>query len=437
MNRHDIQVITMGCSKNLVDSEHLLAQLSHAGLRVCHDADRIDAAPIVLINTCGFIGDAKEESIDMILRCIEAKESGRVKKVLVMGCLSERYRDELMQEIPEADAFFGVTDIDQILLYLGVTYNPDLSVSRFLTTPSHYAFLKIAEGCNRGCAFCAIPAIRGGYRSDSIDKLACEAEGLAAMGVKEILLIAQDLTHYGTDLKKEAKLPQLLKRLLQIESFEWIRLHYTYPLGFPFEILRLMRENPRICNYLDIPFQHISNRMLKRMRRGISAEKTLALIDRIRKEVPGICLRTTLLVGFPGETEEDFQELMHFVQTVRFNRLGVFAYSHEENTWAADHYTDDVPDSVKQARVEAIMQLQQTIAASLNAEQVGSTVKVIIDRCDDQFWYGRTEADSPEVDQEVFIAKEDAPHFSIGNFEQVRIEKSGEFELYARPLLHE
>lgn len=424
----------MGCSKNLVDSERLLAQLSHAGLEVCHDADRIDQAPIVLINTCGFIGDAKEESIEMILRCTGAKESGQIEKVLVMGCLSERYLDELTQEVPEVDAFFGVTDIDQILLYLGITFNPNLSVSRYLTTPAHYAFLKIAEGCNRGCAFCAIPAIRGGYRSDPIEKLVCEAEGIAASGAKELLLIAQDLTHYGADFGKKAMLPRLIERLLQIDSFEWIRLHYTYPVGFPFEILRLMHENPRICNYLDIPFQHISNRMLRRMRRGITAEKSMALIARIRKEVPGICLRTTLLVGFPGETEEDFQELMQFVQTVRFNRLGVFAYSHEEGTWAANHYTDDVPDSVKQARVEALMQLQQDISASLNVQKVGNIVKVIIDRYDTEFWYGRTEADSPEVDQEVLILREAAPHFSVGTFEQVLIDKSGEFELFASPV---
>lgn len=424
----------MGCSKNLVDSERLLAQLSHAGLEVCHDADRIDQAPIVLINTCGFIGDAKEESIEMILRCTGAKESGLIEKVLVMGCLSERYLDELTQEIPEVDAFFGVTNIDQLLLYLGITYNPDLSVSRYLTTPSHYAFLKIAEGCNRGCAFCAIPAIRGGYRSDPIEKLVCEAEGVAASGAKELLLIAQDLTHYGTDFGQKAMLPQLIERLLQIESLEWIRLHYTYPVGFPFEILRLMHENPRICNYLDIPFQHISNRMLRRMRRGITAEKSMALIARIREEVPGICLRTTLLVGFPGETEEDFQELMQFVQTVRFDRLGVFAYSHEEGTWAANHYTDDVPDSVKQARVETLMQLQQDISASLNAQKEGSERKVIIDRYDTDYWYGRTEGDSPEVDQEVLISRKEAPHFSVGSFEQVLIETSGEFELYAKPV---
>ncbi len=434
MNRPDIQVITMGCSKNLVDSEHLMAQLSHAGLSVCHDAGRIDAAPIVLINSCGFIGDAKEESIEMILRCVEAKAKHKVDKVLVMGCLSERYRDELTREIPEADAFFGVTDIDQVLLFLGITYNPDLSVSRFLTTPKHYAYLKIAEGCNRGCAFCAIPAIRGRYQSDPIERLLCEAEGLAASGVKELLLIAQDLTHYGTDLPENGLLPQLLERLLQIEAFRWIRLHYTYPVGFPFDVLRLMRQNPRICNYLDIPFQHISSRMLRRMRRGITREKTLALIERIRSEVPGICLRTTLLVGFPGETEEDFQELLDFVQTVRFDRLGVFAYSHEENTWAANHYKDDVPNEIKQARVEAVMLLQQEISASLNAQKIGTTVEVLIDRKDDTYWYARTASDSPEVDQEVLISVKDASSLSTGDFITVSIETAEEFELYAKPV---
>ena len=401
---------------------------------LCYDTDRIDTAPVVIINTCGFIGDAKEESINMILQCIQAKQYGYIDKVYVMGCLSQRYHSDLLSEIPEVDEFFGVNDTGKILDIMGVVPSDSPVTERLITTPKHYAYLKIAEGCNRDCAFCAIPDIRGKYISESSDRLVCEAKALVSQGVKEILVVAQDLTRYGYDINGKSGLAGLVENLSEIDGLSWIKLHYTYPVGFPYDILPLMKDNPKVCRYLDIPFQHISNSVLKKMRRGIDKSKTMALIDRIRSEVPGIALRTTLMTGFPGETEADFAELMDFVKEVRFDRLGVFAYSHEENTWAANNYKDDIPEKVKSDRAGVIMSLQEEISLELNTACIGKECMVIADRLEGNYWSTRSEFDSPEVDQEILINAASVPEVRSGDMFPVRITAAGSFDTTGVPV---
>ncbi len=426
MSNQKVNIVTLGCSKNLVDSEHLLKQFEANGFEVFHDSNK--PSDVVIINTCGFILDAKEESIGMIMDYVDAKVKGLVKKVYVMGCLSARYKDDLISEIPEVDRFFGKFDFDAIIEELGIQKRKDLLFDRHLTTPSHFAYLKIAEGCNRTCAFCAIPQFTGKYKSVSIDDLVAEAEKLASQGVKELLLIAQELTSYGLDIYKEKKLPELIDRLSSIEGIEWIRLHYAYPSQFPVELLKVMRENPKVCKYLDIPFQHISDHLLSDMRRNVSGQQTRELINLIRSEVPGIALRTTLLVGFPGETEDDFQQLIEFVKEMKFDRLGVFPYSHEDDTYAAKNYSDDIPQEVKQARADKIMAVQQVISEEIAASKVGRTLKVLIDRKEGEYYIGRTEFDSPEVDGEVLIST--SKKFKKGTFYKIKITSSDMFDLF-------
>ena len=426
MSNQKVNIVTLGCSKNLVDSEHLLKQFEANGFEVIHDSNK--PSDVVIINTCGFILDAKEESISMIMDYVDAKERGLVKKVYVMGCLSARYKDDLISEIPEVDRFFGKFDFDAIINELGVQKRKDLLFDRHLTTPSHFAYLKIAEGCNRTCAFCAIPQFTGNYKSVSIEDLVAEAEKLASQGVKELLLIAQELTSYGLDLYKEKKLPELIDRLSAIEGIEWIRLHYAYPSQFPVELLQVMRNNPKVCKYLDIPFQHVSDHVLSDMRRNVSGQQTRELINLIRSEVPGIALRTTLLVGFPGETEDDFHQLIEFVKEMKFDRLGVFPYSHEDDTYAAKKYSDDIPQEIKQARADKLMAVQQTISEEIAASKVGRTLKVLIDRKEGEYYVGRTEFDSPEVDGEVLIST--SKRLKKGTFYNVRITSSDMFDLF-------
>ena len=426
MSNQKVNIVTLGCSKNLVDSEHLLKQFDANGFEVIHDSNK--PSDVVIINTCGFILDAKEESISMIMDYVDAKERGLVKKVYVMGCLSARYKDDLISEIPEVDRFFGKFDFDAIINELGVQKRKDLLFDRHLTTPSHFAYLKIAEGCNRTCAFCAIPQFTGNYKSVSIEDLVAEAEKLASQGVKELLLIAQELTSYGLDLYKEKKLPELIDRLSAIEGIEWIRLHYAYPSQFPVELLQVMRNNPKVCKYLDIPFQHVSDHVLSDMRRNVSGQQTRELINLIRSEVPGIALRTTLLVGFPGETEDDFHQLIEFVKEMKFDRLGVFPYSHEDDTYAAKKYSDDIPQEIKQARADKLMAVQQTISEEIAASKVGRTLKVLIDRKEGEYYVGRTEFDSPEVDGEVLIST--SKRLIKGAFYNVRITSSDMFDLF-------
>jgi ribosomal protein S12 methylthiotransferase len=419
-----INIITLGCSKNLVDSEKILGQLQHGNFKVSHDAD--GPADIVVINTCGFIHDAKTESIDTILQYTEAKKQGLVSEVIVTGCLSQRYKDELKKEIPEADAWFGVDDPQDMFAYLKQKYSPDTQ-ERFVTTPSHFAYLKIAEGCDRTCSFCAIPLIRGKFKSRTIDSLVTEAKQLAAKGVKELLLIAQDLTYYGYDLEKRAMLPDLLRALIPVEGIKWIRLHYAYPKRFPSEVIDIMASEPKICRYLDIPLQHINDKILQSMRRNTTRTETLKLLKDFREKIPDVALRTTLLVGYPGETKKDFEELLEFVKSTRFDRLGVFTYSAEEGTRA---YTlkDTVIQKEKERRVEAIMELQQTISLELNQEKLGKVFRVLIDRAEGDYFSGRTEYDSPEVDNEVLIPK--SSKIKTGEIYDVKIISAGEFELY-------
>jgi ribosomal protein S12 methylthiotransferase len=424
--KRKVNVVTLGCSKNLVDSEVLLSQLGNSGFEVVHDSN--DPTEVVIINTCGFIGDAKEESIDTIMNFVNAKEQGIIEKLYVMGCLSARYKDELVAEIPEVDKYFGKFDIKQITAELKVEYNPEFIYERKLTTPKHFAFLKISEGCNRSCSFCAIPIMTGKHKSRTIEELVREAKYLAKRGVKEVLLIAQDLSFYGLDLYGKSKLASLMEQLSEIEGIEWIRLHYAYPSKFPFDVLPVMRDNPKVCKYLDLPLQHASNNMLKKMLRHVTEEETYELIRRIREEVPGIALRTTLLVGHPGETEEDIERLKKMVEFARFDRLGVFPYSHEEGTYAAKHYEDDVDDDVKQARADEIMELQQNISADIMAERIGKTMKVLVDRTEGDMLVGRTEFDSPEVDGEVFITNY-PDDLEIGDFCMVDITGSEDYDL--------
>lgn len=428
MKKKVIDIITLGCSKNLVDSEMLMKQLSANGYEVRHDPEKSEGS-IVVINTCGFIGDAKEESINMILEFAEAKEEGRLDKLFVMGCLSERYLKDLQMEIPQVDKYYGKFNWQELINDLGKSYFDEYKDRRILTTPSHYAYLKIGEGCNRHCAYCAIPIITGKYKSRPIEDILAEVEYLVSMGVKEFQVIAQDLTYYGTDLYKKPALPELVERMAKISGVEWIRLHYAYPTHFPYDLLRVMRENSNVCKYLDIALQHISNSVLKNMRRNITSEETYELLETMRREVPGIHLRTTLMVGFPGETEQDFEELKDFVRKARFERMGAFAYSEEDGTYAADHYEDNVPEEVKQARLDELMELQQEISAEVSESKIGQTLKVIIDRIEGEYYIGRTEFDSPEVDPEVLIPCE-GNELETGEFYNVRITGADDFDLY-------
>jgi len=428
--KNSIDLITLGCSKNLVDSEHLIRQLEANGYSVEHDSVQ-PKGDIVIINTCGFIGDAKEESINTILGFTQLRKKNKISKLIVMGCLSERYLSELSQEIPEVDKFYGKFDFKSIITDLGKVYRGDISVERKLTTPKHYAYLKIAEGCNRTCSFCAIPIITGKYKSRSIDEIEAEVKWLVSQGVKEFQLIAQDLSYYGMDIYKKLSLTALLIRLADIEGVEWLRLHYAYPAYFPYDILPVMREKKNVCAYLDIALQHISDNMLHLMRRNITQVETYQLLERIRKEVPSIHIRTTLLVGHPGETETDFEQLKEFVKNARFERMGAFAYSDEDGTYANQKYVDDIPEAIKQQRLDDLMAIQQGISAEINAQKIGKTLRVIIDREDEIYYIGRTEFDSPEVDQEVLITKKNSV-LTIGEFYQVTITGVEAFDLYGK-----
>ena len=428
MRRNTIDIITLGCSKNLVDSEKLMRQLEANGYKVTHDSPN-PQGEIAVINTCGFIGDAKEESINMILEFCEAKEEGRLNKLYVMGCLSERYLKELEVEIPQVDKFYGKFNWNELLADLGKAYNDEIAIERTLTTPKHYAYLKISEGCDRSCAYCAIPIITGKHTSRPMEEIIDEVKLLVSQGVKEFQIIAQELTYYGVDLYKSQKLPELIERIAQVPGVEWIRLHYAYPTHFPEDLFRVMRENDNVCKYMDIALQHISDNMLTRMRRNVSKSETYDLIEKFRREVPGIHLRTTLMVGFPGETEEDFEQLKEFVQKARFDRMGAFAYSEEEGTYAAETYEDSIPQEVKQARLDELMAIQQGISAELSQAKIGQEIKVIIDRKEGEYYIGRTQFDSPEVDPEVLI-KADGKRLFSGRFYNVRITNADDFDLY-------
>lgn len=430
MKKNTIDIITLGCSKNLVDSEHLMRQLEEAGYHVTHDAER-PQGEIAVINTCGFIGDAKEESINMILEFAQAKEKGLLRKLYVMGCLSERYLKELAIEIPQVDKFYGKFDWKELIHDLGKYYREELHNERVLTTPAHYAYLKISEGCDRKCSYCAIPIITGRHVSRPMEEILQEVQYLTGHGVKEFQVIAQELTYYGMDLYHKQMLPELVERIADIPGVEWIRLHYAYPAHFSTDLFRVMRERPNVCKYMDIALQHISDNMLRKMRRHVTKEQTYQLIENFRKEVPGIHLRTTLMVGHPGETEADFEELKEFVRKVRFDRMGAFAYSEEEGTFAAHNYEDNIPQEVKQARLDELMAIQQDISSELNAAKIGRQMKVIIDRVEDNYYIGRTEFDSPEVDPEVLIER-NGEKLIIGNFYQVEIVNSDDFDLYGR-----
>lgn len=421
-----VNIVTLGCSKNLVDSEVLLTQLRGNGINAVHESNDDDAS-VVVINTCGFIDNAKQESIDTILRYVDAKDEGIVDKVYVTGCLSQRYKDELEKEIPDVDAWFGTRDLSRLLKVFKADYKTELVGERILTNPSHYAYLKISEGCDRPCSFCAIPLMRGGHISRPIEELVLEAKNLAKNGTKELLLIAQDSTYYGLDLYKKRNLAELMQRLSDVEGIDWIRLHYAFPAGFPMDVLDVMAGRPNICKYLDIPLQHGSSKMLQLMRRGTTRERTEQLLETIRERVPGIAIRTTMIAGHPGETQAEHEEMLRFIERSRFDRLGVFAYSHEENTHA---YTmpDDVPEDVKQERVDEIMELQQGISLELNQQRVGRTLQVLIDRKEGGTFIGRTEFDSPEVDNEVIIQSPDN-YLRIGDFAQVKIKSATEFDL--------
>ncbi|MBI9039700.1 MAG: 30S ribosomal protein S12 methylthiotransferase RimO [Bacteroidales bacterium] len=423
-----INIITLGCSKNLVDSEVLMGQLKANNVSVSHQSD--EKANIIIINTCGFIEDAKQESIDTIFQFVEAKKSGIVEKVFVMGCLSERYKSTLKKEIPEVDGFFGVNELPEIIDTIGAEYKNDQIENRIITTPSHYAYLKISEGCDRKCSFCAIPLIRGKHISKPIEVIVSEAKNLAAKGVKELILIAQDLTYYGIDIYKKQKLAQLIIELEKIQGVEWIRLHYTYPASFPDDVLDVIAKSSKVCNYIDIPLQHISDTILKSMKRNISAKETKKLIEKIRLKIPNVVIRTTMMLGYPGETDENFNELSDFVQEYKFDRLGVFTYSAEEDTFA-DTLNDDVSQSLKQQRADEIMGIQEKISLELNNQKIGKIFKVLIDREEGDYFIGRTEFDSPEVDNEVLI-KKDYSVIIPGNFYYVKIIKADFFDLFGK-----
>lgn len=427
-----INIITLGCSKNTVDSEHLAAQLTAMDYKIVFDSDRTDA-DVVVINTCGFIGDAKQESIDTILRAAQLKSEGKIEELFVVGCLSQRYADELCPELPEVDDFFGVNDWVGIVERLGAKYRKENETKRELSTPSHYAYLKISEGCNWMCGYCAIPLIRGRHKSVPMEALIAEAEALAESGVRELMVIAQDTTYYGVDIYGERKLAELLERLCRIEKIEWIRLHYAYPTDFPDEVIEVMAREKKICKYLDIPFQHISDNQLAAMKRRHTKEEALTLIKKLRKSIPDIALRTTLLVGYPTESEADFKELVEFVRETKFDRLGVFAYSEEEGTYSATRLTDDVPEQIKQERVDAIMRLQERISLENNAKRIGQKMRVIIDRKEGDFYIGRSEYDSPEVDQEIII-ESFGKRLYRGRFYNVAITDAEDYDLYAEIL---
>lgn len=424
-----IDIVTLGCSKNLVDSERLISQLEKAGYDVAHDAEDL-AGEIAVVNTCGFIADAQEESINMILELAQRKTEGKLKKLYVMGCLSERFMDELGKEIPEVDKYYGKFDWTTLVTDLGHENNGSCSYERHITTPSHYAYLKISEGCSRRCAYCAIPIITGTHQSRPMDEIVDEVRYLVAQGVKEFQIIAQELTFYGVDLYKERRIAQLVQEIADIPGVEWIRLHYAYPTDFPMDLLTVMRNNTNVCKYLDIALQHISNNMLEAMHRHISKEETYNLIEEIRRQVPGIHLRTTLMVGFPGETEEDFQELCDFVRWARFERMGAFAYSEEQGTPSAKLYEDNVPEETKQARLSKLMRIQQSISADIQQDKVGKEIKIIIDRLEGDWFVGRSEYDSPEVDPEVLVPSS-AQDITTGMFYKVRVTQADDFDLYA------
>ena len=424
--RHTIRVVTLGCAKNTVDSEVLMGQLKLNNIRVLRDGEK-GREDSVIINTCGFINDAKEESIETILGFIDAKKQGKLKQVYVMGCLSERFKEPLQKEIPEVDEYFGVRDLSEIVTRMGASYRKDLLGERYLTTPKHYAYLKIAEGCDRTCSFCAIPGIRGKHNSRTIEDIIDEAKKIAAQGVKELLLISQDLTYYGVDLYKKQMLTVLVEKLSDLKLFTWIRLHYLFPTTFPTDLLTLMASRPDVCNYIDIPLQHISDRILKSMRRGVDKAGTYNLMARFREQLPAAVVRAAFIVGYPGETESEFEELKTFIRETKFDRVGVFTYSHEEDTFAFG-LTDDVPDETKQSRAAEIMEIQQDISLGLNQLKTGKTFKVLIDRLEGDYYIGRTEFDSPEVDNEVLINI--ASKLKIGEFYSVKITEADAFDLY-------
>lgn len=430
MIKNRVDIITMGCSKNLVDSEHLMRQLQECGYEVTHDSEEPEGA-IAVINTCGFIGDAKEESINMILEFCQRKEEGDLERLYVMGCLSERYLDELREEISQVDRFFGKFNWSELLAELKQEYKPQIANERVITTPDHYAFLKISEGCNRRCAYCAIPIITGSHVSRPMEEILDEVRYLVSQGVKEFQIIAQELTFYGVDLYKKQSIAELVEKISDIDGVEWIRLHYAYPANFPYDLLRVMRERENVCKYLDIALQHVSTKILKKMLRQVTKEDTYALVERMRAEVPGICLRTTMMVGFPGETEKEFEELIEFVKWAKFDRLGAFAYSEEDGTYAALNYRDTISRKKKQERLDRLMEVQQRISSNLNYEKVGKRFKTIIDRIEGEYYIGRTEFDSPDVDTEVLIPVADGK-LSIGNFYNVEIEDATEFDLMGR-----
>jgi ribosomal protein S12 methylthiotransferase len=429
MRKNKVDIITLGCSKNLVDSEHLMCQLKANGYTVAHDPEKINGE-IVVVNTCGFIRDAQEESIRMILDLEAAKRRGQIGKLFVMGCLSERFMQDLQHEIAGVDRFYRKFEWKNVLKDIGKAYREELAGHRVLSTPSHYAYLKIAEGCNRRCSYCVIPVITGKYQSRPVDEIVSEAKQLVGKGVKELQVIAQDLTYYGLDLYGRPALPELTERLSDLPGIEWIRLHYGYPTRFPYDLLRVIRERDNVCNYLDIALQHVSDRVLSCMRRKITRRKTCELIERIREEVPGIHLRTTFMVGHPGETEDDFDELTAFVEAMRFERMGAFAYSHEAGSYSYLYYQDTIPEEVKLRRLDTLMKIQQSVAADINETKVGKTLKTVIDRKEGDYYVGRTEFDSPEVDPEVLIRSE--KRLRTGHFYNVRIEQADTFDLYGK-----
>ena len=429
MRTNTIDIITLGCSKNLVDSERLMRQLELSGYKVTHDSDD-PRGEIAVVNTCGFIGDAKEESINMILELGERKRKGLLKKLYVMGCLSERYLADLESELPEVDHFYGKFNWTELLAELGKQYHPECADERHLTTPSHYAYLKISEGCDRRCSYCAIPIITGRHRSRPMEDILQEVRLLVEQGVKEFQVIAQELTYYGVDLYHERRIAQLVEAIAEVPGVEWVRLHYAYPTNFPMELLRVMREHNNICRYLDIALQHCADNVLSAMHRHVNSQQTYELIEKLRAEVPGIHIRTTLMVGHPGETEEDFKQLIDFVKWARFERMGAFAYSEEEGTYSALHYQDDIPQEVKEARLSKLMRVQQAISADVQESKVGQTMRVIIDRQEGDYFVGRTEFDSPEVDPEVLIHADEGLALPTGSFQWVRIDSADDFDLY-------
>ena len=426
--KNTINVITLGCSKNVYDSEILMGQLKANQMDVKHETS--DDANIVVVNTCGFIDNAKEESVNTILEQIQRKEEGKIDKLFVTGCLSERYKPDLEKEMPNVDEFFGTKDLPNLLKSLGADYKHELVGERLTTTPSHYAYLKISEGCDRKCSFCAIPLMRGGHKSTPIEDLVTETEKLAAKGIKELILIAQDLTYYGLDLYKERRLSELITKLSEVEGVEWIRIHYAFPTAFPEDVLEVIRTNPKVCTYMDIPLQHVSDNLLSSMRRGTTMKKTKDLITKFRKEVPGITIRTSLIVGYPGETEKEFQELLDFVEESKFDRLGVFSYSHEENTHAFN-LKDDVTMEVKHQRAEEVMDLQSSISYELNQKRIGKIYKVLFDRKEGDYFIGRTEFDSPDVDNEVIVNAKDY-YIRLGDFANIKITKADHYDLYGK-----